>query len=237
MRTILTVSAMLAANLLLQPAQVQASHQAPLSRAACAYRDAIVHFAHEVVADHRLTQFERRLAPRLVNAAGRFYVAAQHPHHEHQLRSAWLDIESMHREVELVLFGHPGCPVYNALRPCWHEVLIAYNELTLLLTRHGCVLHDRAPVTHHPHRRYHHFSGVAVQWPVSQPIKQQSYRYRQTSPIISYRYGNVAGGTEQTLRSPSERQTSEAGQQAERAVTRRQFDRGAVGAVLSRRLD
>jgi len=240
MSKILTVTASLAATILLMPNDAQASHHSPLSRAACAYRDAVVHFGHEVIADHRLTHFERRLAPQLVGAAGRFYTVAHHSNQVNQLRSAWFDVESMHRQVELVLFSHPGCPVYNALRPCWQDVLCAYTDLTLQLNQLGCHDHSHGHVGHSP------VAVVGTRWGRSLPLpplrqnKQQSYRYQDT-PIISYRYGtfphSVVPPRSVSALSPSEQQISDSEQHIERATARRQLDHGRIGAILSRRLD
>ena len=232
--------AVLATSFLLMPANTQASHYSPLSRAANNYREAALHFGHEVIANPRLTQFERRLAPQLVEAAGRFYVVARHPDQSQHLRSAWIDIESMHRQVELVLFNHPGCPVYNALWPCWQDVLFAYNELSLQLSQLGCHDYSHGHVGHDPRAVVGYPIGRMLPMPPLPQVKQQSYRYRDT-PIISYRYGtlphSVAPPRSESRYSPSEHQISDSEQHIERATSRRQLDHGRIGAILSRRVD
>ena len=102
---------------------VQASHTSPLSRAACAYREAVEHFAHELITERRLTHYERRFAPRLIQTAGRFHALAKHANSTQALVGVWRDLEQLHRDIELTLFQHPGCPVYISLQPCWREVV------------------------------------------------------------------------------------------------------------------
>ena len=193
MRTLLKTLSVLSAVMVMMPAPVQASHASPLARAACAYRDAVVHFGHEVIADHRLTRFERRVAPPLVDAATRFHVLAQRPHHAHLLSNAWFEIERMHRQVELVLFNHPGCPVYVTLRPCWQEVLCAYRDLALELTRLGCQIHRHDHGHHFPAPNYYPGSHRGSLLPSLPLAAQQSYRYREAA-VPSYRYGTYSHG-------------------------------------------
>lgn len=238
MRTILSFVTAIAALTVVSSRQADASHETPLARAACAYRDAVIHFGHELMAEHRLSHRERRLAPQLVDTAGRLYVASRHSHLSHHLRSTWYEIEALHAQVEAVVFGHPGCPVYVSLRPCWDEVLCAYNDLAIQLARMGCHTHRHSHLSHYAIPRH----GLpaypptgAIVLPGTPALNVPNYRYR-SAIVPSYRYGNyghrVVPPASQILSSPSEQQMSEA--ERPRVRSRSPLPTGGIGAILSR---
>ncbi len=250
MRTTLILATAMTSILGLSPAPAQASHATPLARAACAYRDAVVHFGHELIAQPRLSHRERRLGHELVDAANRLYVVARHPHQHHRLGAAWYDVEVIHRQIEVVLFNHPGCPLYVALRPCWEEVRCASDDLYQHLRSSGCFGHRHGHRTgrpeHHPrfgspwlgYPTYPAFPGGGVIARPSLPTATPpNYRYRD-AVVPSYRYGNyghaVVPPASKVLRSPSEQQIVEAEAKVQRARTRVEVDLGTIGAMLSR---
>lgn len=222
------------------PHQAEASHRSELAEAASCYRRAAFHFGHEVVAQPHLTAFEKRLAPELVRLSGHLEGLARHPHQLYRLQEAAWELARLHDRVEAVLFGHPGCPVYVALRPCWEEVLCAYRDLRRELLSIGC--HQG-----HPHGHASHLPAVIPTHPAlgypgygnQQPqAGLPSYRYR-SEPVRSYRYGNASrSGSDHSssYRSPSEQQLREVEKRVERERGRQTVDLGQIGAILSRRL-
>ena len=258
MRTTLILATAMTSIFSFSAAPAQASHDTPLARAACAYRDSVRHFGRELNSQPRLSHRERRLGHELVDAANRLYVVARHPHQHHRLGAAWYDVDVMHRQVEVVLFNHPGCPLYVALRPCWNEVLCASNDLVRHLRLSGCLGHGHGHG--HGHRRGDHHghaprhprigspwvgypgfprypSAGVIARPSLPRATQPSYRYRDAL-VPSYRYGNYAHAVvppaSKVLRSPSERQISESEAKIQRARTRVEVDLGTIGAMLSR---
>lgn len=254
MRTALILATAMTSVFGLSPAPVQASHNTPLARAACAYRDAVRHFGHELSSQPRLSHRERRLGHELVDAANRLYVVARHPHQHGRLSDAWYEVDIIHRQIEVVLFNHPGCPLYVALRPCWNEVRCAADDLYDHLRLIGCLGHRHGHGHGDRHGRPPHHPSIGNPWlgfpgypiyrsagviarPSLPTATQPNYRYRDAI-VPSYRYGNyghaVVPPASKVLRSPSEQQIAEAEGRIRRVPTRVEVDLGTIGAMLSR---